>query len=145
MTYYKFDQLLGYLKAKDSFYLITPIEMAALLKELPSNLAMKVIYSEIAEMLLNKEKDKMTQIATVTSDYGVTIPSDPKDVKKNIDKYLMLDHDKFEKSVVLLMKSASLEDGDSDNIEVTQEEYDFIKDDFLEREKYELINKMTII
>lgn len=143
--YYKFDQLLNYLNAKDSFYKLNAIEMSSLLKDLPENLAMKVIYSEIAEMFLNKEKDKMTQIATVAAEYGVSIPIDPKEIKGNIDKYLSMDHDEFEKSVGLLMLSASLEDGEVDNIEVTQEEHDFLKEDFLEREKYELINKMIII
>lgn len=144
MKYYKFDQLLSYLNAKDSFYVLNAVEMATTLKTLPVNLAMKIIYCEIASMLLNKEKDKMERIATVAAEYGVTIPSDPKDVKSNIDKYLMADHDEFESSVELLMKSASLEDGDVDTLSVSQKEYEFLKEDFLEREKYELIGKMVI-
>lgn len=43
------------------------------------------------------------------------------------------------------MKSASLEDGMVDSLSLSKDEYDFLKEDFLEREKYELIGKMSII
>jgi len=143
--FYKFEQLLNYLEVKDSFYKITPVEMATSLKSLPKNLAMKIIYCEIAEMFLNKGKEKMEQIASVASEYGIVLPSDPDEMKKNLSKYLDSENDSFERSLELLMKSASLEDGMVDSLSLSKDEYDFLKEDFLEREKYELIGKMSII
>jgi hypothetical protein len=143
--FYKFDQLLNYLEVKDAFYKTTPVEMATSLKSLPKNLAMKIIYCEIAEMFLNKGKEKMDQIASVASEYGITLPSDPIEMKANLSKYLDSENDNFERSLDLLMKSASLEDGMVDSLSLSKDEYEFLKEDFLEREKYELISKMTII
>jgi hypothetical protein len=143
--FYKFDQLLNYLEIRDSFYKETPVEMATSLKSLPKNLAMKIIYCEIAEMFLNKEKEKMDQIASVASEYGIILPSDPVEMRSNLSKYLSSENDDFEKSIDLLMKSASLEDGMVDSLYLPKDEYEFLKEDFLEREKYELIGKMNII
>lgn len=143
--FYKFDQLLNYLEVKDAFYKTTPVEMATSLKSLPKNLAMKIIYCEIAEMFLNKGKEKMDQIASVASEYGIILPSDPIEMKANLSKYLDSENDNFERSLDLLMKSASLEDGMVDSLSLSKDEYEFLKEDFLEREKYELIGKMSII
>ena len=143
--YYNFDQLVDYLNAKGSFFNLTPIEVSTLLKKLPEHLALKVIYSEIAEAFIDHKKDRFKQIAEVSAEYGVILPTDAIEVKNNIDKYLSADNDIFEKSIALLTKSASLEDNLVEKIEVTQEEYDFLKEDYLSREKYELIPKMIIL
>lgn len=143
--FYKFEQLLNYLEIKESFYKGTPVEMSTLLKSLPRNLAMKIIYCEIAEMFLNKEKEKMDHIASVSTEYGIVLPSDPIEMKSNLSKYLDSENDNFERSLDLLLKSASLEDGMVDSLSLQKDEYEFLKEDFLEREKYELISKMNII
>ena len=143
--FYKFEQLLNYLDIKESFYKSTPVEMATSLKSLPNNLAMKIIYCEIAEMFLNKEKEKMDHIASVSTEYGIILPSDPVEMKSNLSKYLDSENDNFERSLDLLLKSASLEDGMVDSLSLSKDEYEFLKEDFLEREKYELIGKMNII
>lgn len=143
--YYKFDQLTNYLDAKNGFHKINPIEVSSCLKNLPENLAMRVIYSEIAEVFESNDKNKMQQIVSVVTEYGISIPTDPDEVNENIDRYLSIDNSDFEKSIEILLKSAWLEDGTVTNIDVSKEEYDFLKDDFLEREKYELIDKMKVI
>jgi len=143
--YYKFEELLNYSSTRESFYTLSPVEISTALKTLPKNLALKIIYCELAEMLVaDKDKDKMSQVVSISSEYGVDI-SDPNDVEKNIQKYLDSDNDDFEKSIELFIKSASLEDGEVDTLSLCKEEYDILKDDFLQREKYELIGKMVII
>jgi hypothetical protein len=109
-------------------------------------LAFKVIYSEIAEALSQTDPDqeKTTQIASVAAEYGIKIPKSLEAIKKNINKYLDDDALTLERSIDLLTKSAELEEGIVDIIEVSSEGFEFLKEDFLEREKYELINKMKI-
>lgn len=143
--YYKIKTIQDYLEAKDSFYVKSPVEVSNILKSLPENLALKIIYGEIADVLINlRGKDKMVTIASVSSEYGLTIPQNPIEVRDNVNKYLEIEQETIEKSIEVLLKSASLEDGIVDSIDVNKEEYEFIKQDFLEREKYELINKMKL-
>lgn len=139
---YSFDQLQLFIEVDKNFYVYDDYQLIINLKLLPRELRDKIIYAKIADFLQNFTESKKITLSKVMIEFKIDPSKITSDTFYNqIDSNLL----EIEKSMNLILKAAELEDGAIDHLDVTEEEYQFIKEDFIRREKYELISKLVII